>query len=149
MEYYGPRYKLEVLANNADDHNPPEYLEKIKYVKLSKRVSLADRFRRTVIDGLKDLPFAPSVPVKSIPSRSLGERLGLGVAELNEPEDDVEMKVKSMSFSVLVKPPLTQQDYSVARTDTNHHHRPRTNQRTFPQHPVLVAKAVKVAARPQ
>jgi hypothetical protein len=30
MEYYGPRYKLEVLANNADDHNPPEYLEKIK-----------------------------------------------------------------------------------------------------------------------
>lgn len=32
MEYYGPRYKLEVLANNADDHNPPEYLEKIKSV---------------------------------------------------------------------------------------------------------------------
>jgi histone deacetylase 1/2 len=32
MEYYGPRYKLEVLANNADDHNPPEYLEKIKCV---------------------------------------------------------------------------------------------------------------------
>lgn len=30
MEYYGPRYKLEVLANNADNHNPPEYLEKIK-----------------------------------------------------------------------------------------------------------------------
>ena len=102
MEYYGPRYKLEVLANNADDHNPPEYLEKIKYVKLSKRVSLADRFRRTVIDGLKDLPFAPSVPVKSIPSRSLGERLGLGVAELNEPEDDVEMKVKSMSSTSLL-----------------------------------------------
>lgn len=30
MEYYGPRYKLEVLANNQDDHNPPEYLEAIK-----------------------------------------------------------------------------------------------------------------------
>lgn len=47
-----------------------------------------------MIDGLKDLPFAPSVPVKSIPSKSLGERLGLGVAELNDPEDDVEAKVK-------------------------------------------------------
>ena len=42
MEYYGPRYKLEVLANNADDHNPPEYLEKIKYVVLASRVHLAD-----------------------------------------------------------------------------------------------------------
>jgi hypothetical protein len=30
MEYYGPRYKLEVLANNQDNHNPPEYLESIK-----------------------------------------------------------------------------------------------------------------------
>ena len=54
--------------------------------------------RRTVIDGLKDLPFAPSAPVKSIPSKSLGEQLGMGVAELNEPEDDVEAKVKSKSL---------------------------------------------------
>jgi len=30
MEYYGPRFKLEVLPNNTDDHNPPEYLEAIK-----------------------------------------------------------------------------------------------------------------------
>jgi hypothetical protein len=51
-----------------------------------------------VIDGLKDLPFAPSMPIKSIPSKSLGERLGMGVAELNEPEDDVEAKVKSTSY---------------------------------------------------
>lgn len=30
LEYYGPRYKLEVLPTNAVDHNPPEYLERIK-----------------------------------------------------------------------------------------------------------------------
>ena len=32
MEYYGPRFKLEVLSNNTDNHNPPEYIEAIKYV---------------------------------------------------------------------------------------------------------------------
>ena len=32
MEYYGPRYKLEVLPNNTDDHNPTAYLDAIKYV---------------------------------------------------------------------------------------------------------------------
>jgi histone deacetylase 1/2 len=30
MEYYGPRFKLEVLPHNTDDHNPPEYLEAMK-----------------------------------------------------------------------------------------------------------------------
>jgi histone deacetylase 1/2 len=30
MEYYGPRYKLEVLANNMDDQNTPEYLASIR-----------------------------------------------------------------------------------------------------------------------
>jgi histone deacetylase 1/2 len=32
MEYYGPRYKLEVLANNMDDQNTPEYLASIRLV---------------------------------------------------------------------------------------------------------------------
>lgn len=32
MEYYGPRYKLEVLPNNTDDHNPTAYLDAIKCV---------------------------------------------------------------------------------------------------------------------
>lgn len=32
MEYYGPRYKLEVLPSNVEDFNTPEYLEDLKYV---------------------------------------------------------------------------------------------------------------------
>jgi hypothetical protein len=65
--------------------------------------------RRTVIEGLKDLPFAPSAPIKSIPSKSLGERLGLGVNELNEPEDDVEAKIKRKpSLIVAARSPLTE-----------------------------------------
>lgn len=30
LEYYGPRYKLEVLSNNMDDYNSKEYLNSIK-----------------------------------------------------------------------------------------------------------------------
>jgi len=30
MEYFGPRFKLEVLANNQDNQNSREYLENIK-----------------------------------------------------------------------------------------------------------------------
>lgn len=30
LEYYGPRYKLEVLSNNMDDYNSKEYLNGIK-----------------------------------------------------------------------------------------------------------------------
>lgn len=32
MEYYGPRYKLEVLPSNVEDFNTPEYLADLKYV---------------------------------------------------------------------------------------------------------------------
>lgn len=32
MEYYGPRYKLEVLPSNVEDFNTPEYLGDLKYV---------------------------------------------------------------------------------------------------------------------
>jgi hypothetical protein len=58
--------------------------------------------RRTVIEGLKDLPFAPSAQTKEIPNRSLGDRLGLGLDELNDPEDDVETRVKS-AYPLFVK----------------------------------------------
>lgn len=96
MEYYGPRYKLEVLANNADDHNPPEYLEKIKLVARSWRTGRkADESRQTIIDGLRDLPFAPGAQVKGVPTKSLGATLGVGNTGMNDPEDDVEAKVKS------------------------------------------------------
>jgi len=30
MEYFGPRYKLEVLQNNMEDYNSTEYLSNIK-----------------------------------------------------------------------------------------------------------------------
>lgn len=30
MEYFGPRFKLEVLPNNMDDYNSVEYLSSLK-----------------------------------------------------------------------------------------------------------------------
>jgi histone deacetylase 1/2 len=98
MEYYGPRYKLEVLANNADDHNPPEYLEKIKCVSTRPDSSEGElKFRQTILEGLKDLPFAPGAQMKGIPNKSLGAILGIGSSGLNDPEDDVEAAVHSES----------------------------------------------------
>lgn len=41
------------------------------------------------------MPFAPGVQMKGVPTRSLGAALGLGDTGMNDPEDDVEARVKS------------------------------------------------------
>ncbi|KAK8844563.1 hypothetical protein IAR55_006410 [Kwoniella newhampshirensis] len=79
MEYYGPRYKLEVLPNNTDNHNPPEYLEKIKV---------------QVLENLRNLPHAPSAQMREVPSKSLSQALGLTKpGDLSDPEDEVDVRV--------------------------------------------------------
>ncbi|EIW73405.1 hypothetical protein TREMEDRAFT_24902 [Tremella mesenterica DSM 1558] len=84
MEYYGPRYKLEVLPNNTDDHNPTTYLDNIK---------------KSVIEHLRSLPHAPAAQMKSRSSRGVGDVLGLKKDELSDPEDEIEATVKSAYLS--------------------------------------------------
>lgn len=54
--------------------------------------------RQTILEGLKDMPFAPGVQMKGIPNKSLGATLGIGSTGLNDPEDDVEASVNSEPF---------------------------------------------------
>ncbi|WRT63370.1 uncharacterized protein IL334_000275 [Kwoniella shivajii] len=80
MEYYGPRYKLEVLANNTDDHNPSEYLDKI---------------RTQVIENLRNLPHAPSAQMRQVPSQSISRAIGLTKdIDENDPEDEIDLRVR-------------------------------------------------------
>ncbi|WWC85495.1 uncharacterized protein L201_000359 [Kwoniella dendrophila CBS 6074] len=80
MEYYGPRYKLEVLPNNTDDHNPTDYLDKI---------------RTQVIENLRNLPHAPSVQMRQVPSQSLSSAIGLQKEnDINDPEDEIDIRVR-------------------------------------------------------
>ncbi|XAO24542.1 hypothetical protein I312_103344 [Cryptococcus bacillisporus CA1280] len=81
LEYYGPRYKLEVLPTNAVDHNPPEYLERIK---------------NQVFENLRNLPFAPSAQMRSVPSKTIGQVLGITDGGDEEPEDEIDQRIKKL-----------------------------------------------------
>ncbi|KAK6904867.1 histone deacetylase 1/2 [Kwoniella mangroviensis CBS 8886] len=80
MEYYGPRYKLEVLPNNTDDHNPSEYLDKI---------------RTQVIENLRNLPHAPSVQMRQVPAQTISQAIGLTKDnDQVDPDDEIEIRLK-------------------------------------------------------
>ncbi|WVN85452.1 uncharacterized protein L203_100598 [Cryptococcus depauperatus CBS 7841] len=81
MEYYGPRYKLEVLPSNADDCNTPDYLENLK---------------RQIFEHLKDLPFAPSAQMRIVPSNSVSKAIGLREWDAEDPEDQIDQHLKKL-----------------------------------------------------
>ncbi|ODO07224.1 histone deacetylase 1/2 [Cryptococcus wingfieldii CBS 7118] len=82
MEYYGPRYKMEVLASNADNYNTPEYLDEIK---------------QQIFQHLKDLPFAPSAQMKCTPSIPVARAIGLRKEwDVEEPEDQLDQRLKKL-----------------------------------------------------
>jgi hypothetical protein len=47
FEYYGPDYRLDVLANNMENHNTRDYLNKIKYAPLHELTLVGQRLSRT------------------------------------------------------------------------------------------------------
>ncbi|GHJ88738.1 hypothetical protein NliqN6_5140 [Naganishia liquefaciens] len=80
LEYYGPRYKLEVLSNNMDDYNSKEYLNSIK---------------ARIIDNLRSMPFAPGVQMQQVPGLSLGKAIGVPTTTAAANEDvDFELDAK-------------------------------------------------------
>lgn len=82
MEYYGPRYKLEVLENNMDNYNTDEYLSSIK---------------RRIIENLRSMPFAPSAQMREVPAQSVGKHLGI------RSRDTVDARDEDIDFQLDVK----------------------------------------------
>jgi len=64
FEWFGPRYRLEVMENNMDDLN-------------IKDGSL-DKVRITALEQLQELASAPSVGMHNAPRESVGHHLGFG-----------------------------------------------------------------------
>ncbi|KAG7086764.1 hypothetical protein E1B28_002696 [Marasmius oreades] len=81
LEWFGPRYRLEVLRSNMEDMNVKDgYLDKI---------------RTLVLQQLSELPCAPSVGLHYVPSDSIGTHTGLYLheSEEGEPMDELDRKL--------------------------------------------------------
>ncbi|KAG8923561.1 hypothetical protein FRC01_012602 [Tulasnella sp. 417] len=78
LEYYGPRYRLEVEPNNMTDDNGP-YLEAMKM---------------QALEGLRDLPFAPSVGLHQVPGTDLAEETGIRVRDEDEESELSDLDVQ-------------------------------------------------------
>ncbi|KAJ7581175.1 histone deacetylase RPD3, partial [Mycena floridula] len=71
FEWFGPRYKLEVLSNNMEDLNVKEL----------------DLVRSTALQQLDELTFAPSVGIQEVPRENLTQHLGISPAVEAERDD--------------------------------------------------------------
>lgn len=95
MEYYGPRYKLEVLPSNVEDFNTPEYLEDLK---------------RQISNHLKNLPFAPSAQMRQITGSNVSQAVGLSNEwETDDPEDQIDQRLKKLFASKNLNGTYTQE----------------------------------------
>ncbi|KAI0796411.1 histone deacetylase RPD3 [Irpex lacteus] len=77
FEWFGPRYRLEVVGNNMDDLNVKD--------------GSLDKIRETALRHLSELRHAPSVGLQDVPSESVGEHLGFSSREIQT--DDLDEKL--------------------------------------------------------
>ncbi|OWZ64839.1 hypothetical protein AYX14_03370 [Cryptococcus neoformans] len=95
MEYYGPRYKLEVLPSNVEDFNTPEYLEDLK---------------RQISSHLKNLPFAPSAQMRQVTGSNVSQAIGLSNEwDTDDPEDQIDQRLKKLFASKNLNGTYTQE----------------------------------------
>ncbi|KAG6836392.1 hypothetical protein H0H93_008537 [Arthromyces matolae] len=78
FEWFGPRYRLEVVSNNMDDLNVVD--------------GLLDKVRTSALQQLQELPGAPSVGLQDVPRESLAEHLNFRYAQV-ERRDDLDIKL--------------------------------------------------------
>ncbi|KAG6828309.1 hypothetical protein H0H92_008424 [Tricholoma furcatifolium] len=78
FEWFGPRYRLEVVSNNMEDLNMVD--------------GLLDKVRTTALQQLQELPGAPSVGMHDVPRHSIGEHLGFRHEHL-ERRDSLDVKL--------------------------------------------------------
>ncbi|OCH90011.1 histone deacetylase [Obba rivulosa] len=74
FEWFGPRYRLEVVENNMDDLNVKD--------------GSLDAVRSTVLQQLSELQPAPSVGLHDVPRQSLGSHLGFTREEKTDDLDE-------------------------------------------------------------
>ncbi|KAL4245117.1 histone deacetylase family protein [Abortiporus biennis] len=79
FEWFGPRYRLEVVENNMEDLNVKD--------------GSLDRVRETALKHLSQLRPAPSVGLQDVPSESLGDHLGFKPVKRREKHDDLDDKL--------------------------------------------------------
>ncbi|KAI0074784.1 histone deacetylase RPD3 [Panus rudis PR-1116 ss-1] len=70
FEWFGPRYRLEVLPNNMEDLNVKE--------------KTLDKVREVALQQLSEIRPAPSVGLQDVPRESLGKQLGLSHTEVGK-----------------------------------------------------------------
>ncbi|KAJ2936299.1 hypothetical protein H1R20_g796, partial [Candolleomyces eurysporus] len=80
FEWFGPRYRLEVAANNMDDLNVKDgSLEKV---------------RINALEQLRELGPPPSVQMQDVPRESLGKHLGFGYGKDDgKPRDELDARL--------------------------------------------------------
>lgn len=95
LEYYGPRYRLEVEPSNMTDDNAP-YIEATKYAGLIVRRTVIDRnlARMQILEQLRDLPFAPSMGLHQVPGTDLAEETGIRVRDEDEESELSDLDVR-------------------------------------------------------
>lgn len=76
FEWFGPRYRLEVVPNNMDDVNV--------------RDGSLQQVRETILKQLSELQPAPSVGMHEVPGESLGEHLGLDKDDEDDQMDELD-----------------------------------------------------------
>ena len=84
FEWFGPRYRLEVVDNNMDDLNVKEgSLDVVKSVSsiFSSVYCLIVLYRATALEQLQQLACAPSAPMQEVPRESISQHLGFGKDE--------------------------------------------------------------------
>ncbi|KAG6828313.1 hypothetical protein H0H92_008428 [Tricholoma furcatifolium] len=78
FEWFGPRYRLEVVENNMDDLNVKD--------------DSLDKVRVTALQHLSELEPAPSVGLHDTPRESVGHHLGFRYDE-DKPRDDLDAQL--------------------------------------------------------
>ncbi|KAH9854825.1 histone deacetylase [Lenzites betulinus] len=79
FEWFGPRYRLEVLESNLED--------------LNARDNSLDKIRDSVLQHLSELRPAPSVQMQDVPRENLAHHLGLPNVRGYRPIDDMDERL--------------------------------------------------------
>lgn len=58
-----------------------------------------------MFENLRNLPFAPSAQMRSVPSKTIGQALGITDGGDEEPEDEIDQRIKSESTILLPPEP--------------------------------------------
>ena len=101
FEYFGPEFRLDVPNNNMDNQNSTEYLDHIRLVvTLLCLCGVADqRNRSTVLEGLRHLPFAPSIGMQAVPPDLPREEV--------DSEDELDVRITRKQNQLIVAAELT------------------------------------------